>query len=329
MFYPAPAPAASAGTSTAVTAGKIICIVIIVIVSIFVILGAIGIALGVGLGVGLRNRGSSDSGTNSGTTASVTTSATTTVAGACSCGCSPVSIGSLLSRVINGNVATANSWPWMVYVTITNPLTPNRQSTCGGFLISDQHVVTAAHCVPNGIAETVDVYAGLQKVSLRTENDRRRASAILPHPSYDAKTFDNDIAVIKLASSYTLSSKIGPCCLPTGATSLPTTSQKAVIMGWGTTIDGVTSSVSDDLLQAVVQIQDSSTKCTVSSVKFCAGLGTTDTCQGDSGGPLLTNVNNQWTCTGVVSSGVGCQGFGDYARVSAFRSFIDNAVQTL
>ena len=293
----------------------------------------VGTAIGIGLGVGFTGTSESDLlvvtppivGTTTSTSpaAIIESSTTASVATRCTCGCSPVSIGSLLSRVINGVTATANSWPWMVYVVI------NSNSVCGGFLVDYQHVVTAAHCVPNGAADTVDVYAGLQKVSLRTDNDRRRASAILPHPSFNPTTLDNDIAVLKLASNYTPSSKVGPCCLPLGTTSLPTTSQRALIMGWGTTIDGVSSSTSDDLLQAVVQIEDSSTKCTVSSIKFCAGLGTTDTCQGDSGGPLLTNVNNQWTCTGVVSAGVGCTGFGSYTRVSAFRSFIDNAIQTL
>ena len=100
-------------------------------------------------------------------------------------------------------------------------------------------------------------------------------------------------------------------------------------MGWGRTAEGIFSSIPDDLLQAVVQIQNSSATCTASSINFCAGLGTTDTCQGDSGGPLLTSVNNQLTCTGIVSSGVGCRGFGSYTRVSAFRSFIDSAMQTL
>ena len=318
---PATSVAAGAGTST----GKIVAIVVGVIVVGVLALGAVGIALGVGLGVGLRNKGSSDSSATSGTTVSgqTTAVATVTVSPSCTCGCSTVSIGSVLSRIINGVTATANSWPWMVYVSI------NSKTACGGFLIDYQHVVTAAHCVPNPTTDSVYVYAGLQRLSSATSDNRRFVSAIRSHPNYNSVTFDNDIAVLKLASSFTPSAKIGTCCLPTGTTSLPTIGEKAMIMGWGRTVDSATNTGSDELLQAVVQIQDTSETCKVSSIKFCAGLGTTDSCQGDSGGPLLTNVNSQWTCTGVVSSGVGCKGYGSYTRVSAFRSFIDSAVQTL
>jgi transmembrane protease serine 2 len=324
MFVRPPVAAPSVVAGTATSAGKIICIVIAVVVAVFVAISVVAIALGVGLGIGLRNDDSSNSGSGStsgttGTTAFATTAGTTS----CTCGCSPKNTTAVLGRVINGVTATANSWPWMVFLDI------NSRSLCGGFLIGYQHVVTAAHCVTSPATDIVYVYAGLQKRSSATNNDRRLASAILAHPSYNAVSKANDIAVLKLASSFTPSAKIGTCCLPTGTTSLPTIGQKALVMGWGTTIDGVSSSTSDDLKEAVVQIQDTSATCTVSSINVCAGLAPTDTCQGDSGGPLLTSVNNQWTCTGVVSSGVGCQGFGSYTRVSAFRSFIDNAVQTL
>jgi secreted trypsin-like serine protease len=340
MFISPPVTA----TPAAASVGKIICIIITFVVGVFVAIGVVAIALGVGLGVSLRNNDSSNSGststtgttlssqtaastarsTTASTTASSTASSTTAVTTSCStCGCSPKNITAVLGRVINGVTATANSWPWMVYLSI------NSRSLCGGFLIGYQHVVTAAHCVTSPATDIVYVYAGLQKRSAATINDRRLVSAIRAHPNYNPVNFDNDIAVLKLTSSFTPSAKIGTCCLPTVAASLPTVGQKALVMGWGTTIDGVSSSTSDDLKEAVVQIQDTSATCTVSTIKFCAGLGTTDTCQGDSGGPLLTSVNNQWTCTGVVSSGVGCRGYGSYTRVSAFRSFIDNAVQTL
>lgn len=301
----------------------IVCIIVTFILVGILVLAAIAVAVGVGLGVGLRHRGNDHAAAPTTTT---TTIATTTVGRApssCPCGCSPVSIESLLSRVINGVPATANSWPWMVHVRMSG------LGTCGGFLISSQHIITAAHCVSDIAPSRVKVYAGLQKVSQLSNADVRSVSAISSHPEYNPSTLENDIAVLKLSSSYTISAKIGACCLPVNGTSLPALDEKALVMGWGRTVDGLSSSDSDNLLQAIVQVQNSSATCTVSPTRLCAGLGTTDTCQGDSGGPLVTNVNNQWTCTGIVSGGINCGGFGSYTRVSAFRPFIDNALSTL
>ena len=301
----------------------IVCIIVTLIIVGLLVVVAIAVAVGVGLGVGLHHRGNDPAATPTTTSATTTTTSAASVASSCPCGCSSVSIGSLLSRVINGVPATPNSWPWMVHVRMSG------FGTCGGFLISDQHIITAAHCVSNIAASRVKVYAALQKISLLSSADVRSVSAISSHPDYNATTLQNDIAVLKLSSSYTISSNIGACCLPVNGTSLPALHEKALVMGWGRTVEGLASSDSDNLLQAIVQVQNSSAACTVSPIKLCAGLGTTDTCQGDSGGPLVTNVNNRWTCTGIVSGGEGCRGSGSYTRVSAFRPFIDNALSTL
>ena len=48
------------------------------------------------------------------------------------------------SRIVGGNEAARGTWPWMAAVIITRN---NKSKLCGGSLITDQHILTAAHCV--------------------------------------------------------------------------------------------------------------------------------------------------------------------------------------
>ncbi len=48
-------------------------------------------------------------------------------------------------KVTGGDDARLGDWPWMALLTITHE-EDARPSSCGGALISDLHVLTAAHC---------------------------------------------------------------------------------------------------------------------------------------------------------------------------------------
>ena len=293
------------GTKTS----TIVCTIVIVIV----LIGVIAIALGVGLGVGLRKKSNSSSRP---------------------CGTSAIQPTFLSTKIIDGHEATPHSWPWIV------ALYYNGGFICGGFLAtSSQIVITAAHCVSfTGFnSKSLRIYAGLHTRSSLGDGQVRSVSSYKAHPSYDSTKILNDIAVLKLTSAFDTNDNVGLCCLPSGSTQLPILNETGIIVGWGDTIAGVSSSLSDNLRQAEIKIEGSSLYCDASStsdVQFCAGYGTRDTCEGDSGGPLMTNVNNTWACTGIVShgaviNGVACGHSAYYARVSYFRSFIDSTISTL
>jgi secreted trypsin-like serine protease len=316
MRYPAPnyivqATAAKASSSK---------IPIIVAISVTVFLAVCGIAIGLGVGLGIGNKQDSTSGLSIKVDCNYNSS---------SCGCAATKPTFKSTKIINGYSATAHSWPWMVALY-------NEDSfRCGGFLAANySFVITAAHCVYGVEQNSILIYAGVDALSSRATAQYRTVSNWQIHPNYysSSTTTLNDIAVIKLSSSFDKNDNVALCCLPSSGTSLPAVGEVAAIAGWGLTVDGDTSSSSDTLLQALIQIQSSSSTCNVSSTsdtRFCAGYGTTDTCQGDSGGPVMTNINNLWTCTGIVSYGIGCKGSGYYTRVSYFRSFIDNATKYL
>ncbi len=82
----------------------------------------------------------------------------------------------------------------------------------------------------------------------------------------------------------------------------------------------------------MIQTQGSSSYCDTSWVsdnQFCAGCDISETCQGDNGGPLMANVNNLWTCTGIVSYGKSCGHSDYYTWVSYYRSCIDDSTNIL
>jgi secreted trypsin-like serine protease len=315
MNYPAPRygvarpPAKSPSTKTIV-------IIVIIVVILFIIVVAIG--LGVGLGIGLKKH-NSDTSTSASTISAPLV--TCTYGGPSTCGCSEVKPSFISTRIVNGYTAVANSWPWIVALYIDN-----YSRFCGGFLISYQYVVTAAHCVDGITASTIIVYAGIQQLSSLSSGQSRVVSAVTVHSDYDSTDLTNDIAVLTLVSAFNETSTVGQCCL-TFDTSLPSVGQTGVIAGWGTTSES-TSTPSNDLQQGVIEVQtlSSCTSASTSDVQFCAGFGDTNACFGDSGSPFMISNNNLWTCAGLVSGTTTCGSNTLYARVTAFQSFIDGVI---
>ena len=346
MFYNAPTHDTANAPRKNRRNGIIIAAVVICLV-VFIALVVLAIGLGVGLGVGLsrRNSGSSNAVSNPGSNAvsnavssagssgasSVITPSSSSSALAAptvncvynvstTCGCAATQPSFPSSRIFNGQTAVTNSWPWVVVV-----LSDNGQVLCGGFLISYQYVLTAAHCVSGLATSGIQVYGGIQKLSEEASGQIRTLSSYTAHPNYSPATFANDIAVLTLASPMDQTSDVGVCCLPSD-TSSPRIGDIGVIAGWGYPTAS-SNAPSDDLLQGVIQVQPDSTSCitnTTSAVQFCASNAGTDACNGDSGSPFMVNVNNAWTCAGMVSTDKKCGQTARYTRVSAFRSFINS-----
>jgi secreted trypsin-like serine protease len=301
---------------------KIVAIVIAVVVVVFLVIAAVAIALGVGLGIGLKKNSSSSSSSSSTYSILAAPTVNCNYGGSSTCGCSATKPSFLSPRIIQGYTAVANSWPWMIALYINN-----NQIFCGGFLVTYQHVVTAAHCLNGITASTVTAYAGIQTLSTRTSGQARVGSVVTVHPSYTTTNYVNDIAILTLQSAFNQTTTVGLCCLSSD-TSLPSVGQTGVISGWGTT-SATGTTVSDNLLQGVIQVQSDSSSCSTSStssVQFCAGYSGTDACYGDSGSPFMISLNNSWTCAGLVSSGHGCGQSSYYTRVTAFQSFINGVI---
>lgn len=224
-------------------------------------------------------------------------------------------------RIVGGYTTTISSVPYLVNIR------RNGSFKCGGALVSNKHVVTAAHCIKNYTAEYFLVTAGATNLS--SVGQQRKVDLIVKPSTFSSKTLHMDVAVLRLASPVTLNanvSTIGICSvsLPVGA--------YTKVSGWGLiTEDG---SVSNQVRSVDVPVvsrhkcsDDYADEASITSSMFCASEpGSKDACSGDSGGPL---VYNNELC-GIVSWGIGCAQAlypGVYTSVRAVRSFIKAAIQ--
>ncbi|XP_042363895.1 serine protease 27 isoform X3 [Plectropomus leopardus] len=121
------------------------------------------------------------------------------------CGVAPLN-----TRTVAGENATAGSWPWQVSVH----LNPKGAQICGGTLISDQWVLTAAHCIKTNFPSVWILYFGRETQSGPNVNEvSRTVSQIIIHPDHNSEPFNNDIALMKLSSPVTFTDYIRPICL--------------------------------------------------------------------------------------------------------------------
>jgi secreted trypsin-like serine protease len=213
-----------------------------------------------------------------------------------------------------------------------------KQQFCGGSLIDQDSVLTAAHCLVTP-RRYLRVVVGRTVLS-SGQGQVRMVSEITAHPHYRGNVSDAyDVAVLDLTRPVSGISPITPA--PVGSDSLERPGRLATIAGWGNTIaqpaygsDG--TNYPDRMRKARVPLV-SDTDCRAAygqefypSLMVCAGKKGVDTCQGDSGGPMWVKAAAGRRQIGITSFGRGCgaRGYpGVYTEVNApsIRNFIQQA----
>ncbi|KAM9334231.1 prothrombin [Symphorus nematophorus] len=237
-------------------------------------------------------------------------------------------------RIVGGDNAEVASAPWQVMLYKRSP----QELLCGASLISNEWVLTAAHCILyppwNKNFTTKDILVRLGKhdrASFEHGNEKIVAiNEIIVHPKYNWKeNLNRDIALLRLRRPIEFSSRIHPVCLPDKrvARLLMFEGYKGRVTGWGNlkeTWNPAARNLPTVLQQIHLPIveQDicrSSTSVRITNNMFCAGYKPEDAqrgdaCEGDSGGPFVMKhpAENRWYQMGIVSWGEGCDRDGKY-----------------
>ncbi|KAJ1528013.1 hypothetical protein ONE63_007937 [Megalurothrips usitatus] len=259
-------------------------------------------------------------------------------------------------RIVNGKESRQGQWPWQASLQVLHPRLGFIGHWCGGVLVRDRWVVTAAHCIHNDVFSlplpalwTAVLGDWDREVEEHTEV-RVPIEKILIHERFHS--YNNDIALMKLSRRVRLTgdSRVRTLCLPAApynnasapdAPAAPDAPGEraplCMVSGWGRQ-----SSNGDEtatLLQASVPLHPNSLcakryggPIRVNAGHLCAGHldGSSGTCVGDSGGPLqCLGADGRWFLVGITSFGSGCArpGFPDvYTRMAHYTAWIQEKI---
>ncbi|EDW51778.1 cathepsin G isoform X1 [Drosophila sechellia] len=232
-------------------------------------------------------------------------------------------------RIINGHTAKYNSSPWMVFLHSTTDM-----FVCGGSLITNKLVLTAAHCF---IANQHLVARLGEYERTRSEEcigyycnfrEEHMVDAGFKHKLYDPNTHANDIAILRLAKSVVYRDNIRPICVVWDHKWRQYIDKIDLLTatGWGKT----EMESDSDALQTLDIRRQPPEVCarfigqTIAGNQFCAGNWDSNLCNGDSGGPLgamITHKNTQrFLQIGIASyTNRNCQ------KASVFTDVLSNA----
>ncbi|GAB1302816.1 Coagulation factor IX [Apodemus speciosus] len=230
------------------------------------------------------------------------------------------------TRVVGGENAKPGQIPWQVI------LNGEIEAFCGGAIINEKWIVTAAHCLKPG--DKIEVVAGEYNIDKEEDTEQRRnVIRTIPHHQYNAtiNKYSHDIALLELDKPLILNSYVTPICVANREyTNIFLKFGSGYVSGWGKVFNkGRQATILQYLRVPLVDRATClrSTTFTIYNNMFCAGYreGGKDSCEGDSGGPHVTEVEGTNFLTGIISWGEECAmkgKYGIYTKVSRYVNWI-------
>uniref|UniRef100_A0A2M4AL94 CLIP domain-containing serine protease n=2 Tax=Anopheles triannulatus TaxID=58253 RepID=A0A2M4AL94_9DIPT len=254
---------------------------------------------------------------------------------------------SLTDRIVGGSETSLDEFPWYALLEYESKKGV-REFKCGGSLINQRYVLTAAHCLAN---RKLDDGERLVSVRLGEHNTATEVDCnpdfcadpvqdfgferLIVHELYEknGKTQHHDIALIRLDRDVTMGTYVSPVCLPPEDFVPSDSTSNITVVGFGHTGRRKHSGVKLKASFPVFDQQECDTKWSTVPIipqQLCAGgIFGIDSCTGDSGGPLMTQ-RLFWVQEGIVSFGNNCalEGWpGIYTRVSAYMDWIRQQIR--
>uniref|UniRef100_A0A6P4EE42 trypsin n=1 Tax=Drosophila rhopaloa TaxID=1041015 RepID=A0A6P4EE42_DRORH len=222
-------------------------------------------------------------------------------------------------RIVGGYSMAIKDVPWQVTLL-------HNGHDCGGVILSERVILTAAQCLKGVNLKRYSVRAGSSHWS--KGGQVVKVQKAIPHEQYNSQTDENDIAVLILASPLKFNSEVQKIDL---ADKSPKAGTKSLVSGWGhTKYDGQIVPTLNGVELFVVNHSDCKKafgKIMITKDMICASAHGKDACQFDSGGPLVSVSDRK--LIGIVSHGIKCAfGYpGVYADVAYFRNWITNTIK--
>lgn len=255
-------------------------------------------------------------------------------------------------RVVGGEPAAPDQFPWQAAVIFNNGDTPYNSLHCGGSIINANWILSAAHCADDGANA---VFVGSNSLEDTSTAQIIPIKRWVAHPGYVEQdtaqagevTFDNDIALIELETPIDFDACGSHCATIETVTAdeeaeVAPLAGEAYVSGWGdmvSTDSGSPSYYPPELQWTTLSIADCTTSPSlyaaeeISPRMLCANVSdfSRDSCSGDSGGPLVVanSSGTGYLQEGVVSWGSGCASMGYpgvYTRLSQFSSWISSVI---
>lgn len=241
-----------------------------------------------------------------------------------------------LNRIVGGYSTVEFQYPWIAAVLRT--CGDEYCHICGATIISEEWILTGAHCMNTVPKEELGVLVGDHNLyTISTSQKFIKVKEKVVHPDYNTRgnatsPLNNDIGLLRLEYPIIFTSQISPLCLPalgetgfggsaygTGNTTLLDTTgldivgKNATVLGWGMINDS--GDFSDALRGVEVEILENK-KCNdlygimTENMMCTSGSNGRGTCFGDSGGPaIVTQPDGSYVQVGILSFGAlaGCE----------------------